>query len=307
MAGVTGPLGEFDLLAENAAELGLPFSPPQLSRRTIHVAPGQTLSAIRWGAAPPGVVFLHGGGQNAHTWDSVLLALDVPALAVDLPGHGRSYWRTDHDYSAQSNADAVAVAIREQAVTPVSLIGMSLGGLTAISVTHRFPELVKKLLVVDVSPQSLTRFAELTQAQRGSVALTSGPATFDSFEDLLEATVQAAPGRSRSSLRRGALHNAKELPDGRWAWRYDRQRHSVGAGVDPKVGWDEFAAIKVPIMLVRGADSGFVHDDDVAQLRRLQPDLAVRVVERSGHSVQSDQPLVLANLVREFIGLIDAE
>ncbi len=36
------------------------------------------------------MVFLHGGGQNAHTWDTVILGLGVPALAIDLPGHGRS-------------------------------------------------------------------------------------------------------------------------------------------------------------------------------------------------------------------------
>ena len=40
----------------------------------------------------PNSVLLHGGGQNAHTWDTVALALDRPLLAVDLPGHGHSDW-----------------------------------------------------------------------------------------------------------------------------------------------------------------------------------------------------------------------
>ena len=297
-----GLTSEFELLPENAAELGLPYSPdsqPQLSRQSTRVTPDQSVSAIRWGQAPSSLVLLHGGGQNAHTWDSVLVALGLPALAVDLPGHGRSDWRPDHDYSGRQNADAVAAVVREQALPPVALIGMSLGGLTAISLTSRFPELVSRLMIVDVSPQSLTRFAELTQAQRGSVALTSGPATFESFDVMLEAAVQASPSRTRSALRRGVLHNAKELPDGRWAWRYDRERGTAGG--DPQVGWDEFGAISVPITLVRGGDSGFVHDDDVVELRRRQPGLEVHVVERSGHSVQSDQPIVLTNLIRKFI------
>ena len=41
------------------------------------------------------MVFLHGGGQNAHTWDTVALALDRPLVAVDLPGHGHSDWPGD--------------------------------------------------------------------------------------------------------------------------------------------------------------------------------------------------------------------
>lgn len=57
------------------------------------------VSALRWGSEAPRVVFLHGGAQNAHTWDTVVLGLGEPALAVDLPGHGRSAWRDDGDYS----------------------------------------------------------------------------------------------------------------------------------------------------------------------------------------------------------------
>ncbi|MFF0000097.1 alpha/beta fold hydrolase [Streptomyces avermitilis] len=42
--------------------------------------------------APPEdtVVLLHDAGSSARAWDDVLLALDRPAVALDLPGHGRS-------------------------------------------------------------------------------------------------------------------------------------------------------------------------------------------------------------------------
>src|ERR1044072_4961114 len=63
-----------------------------------------SISALRFGDRPPRVVFLHGGGQNAHTWDTVILGLGEPALAVDLPGHGRSAWRDYGDYGPKLNA-----------------------------------------------------------------------------------------------------------------------------------------------------------------------------------------------------------
>src|ERR1700728_2220627 len=89
---------EFGLLHENAAEWGLTPGPPVVVRREVEVAPGQLVSAIVWGTGPAEVVFLHGGGQNAHTWDTVALALGRPAVAIDLPGHGRSSWRPDRNY-----------------------------------------------------------------------------------------------------------------------------------------------------------------------------------------------------------------
>jgi esterase len=267
----------------------------------VEVAGGRRVSAIQWGDAPPPLVLLHGGGQNAHTFDSVLLALGLPALAVDLPGHGHSDWRDDHDYSGQTNAVAVSAVIERQATTPVALVGMSLGGLTAISIASRFPQLVSKLLLVDVTPESAARYAELTPAQRGSVALVAGPETYESFDAMLEATVAASPSRSRASLRRGVLHNATALPDGRWTWRYDRQRKADPEAADTSVGWAELSSSDLPITLVRGGMSGFVQDDDVAEMLRRKPDVQVHVVERAGHSVQSDRPLELVAILRTWV------
>ncbi|MFI5042810.1 MAG: alpha/beta fold hydrolase, partial [Acidimicrobiales bacterium] len=87
---------EFGLLHENAAEWDIPFTgPPVVSRRSFTLPSGQALSYLRWGEGEPELVFLHGGAQNGHTWDTVMLALGRPAVAVDLPGHGHSDRRPD--------------------------------------------------------------------------------------------------------------------------------------------------------------------------------------------------------------------
>ena len=78
---------EFGLFHENAAEFGLPFvGPPTVRREFVEVEPDRRLSALVWGTGPPELVLLHGGAQNAHTWDTVALAIDRPLVAIDLPG-----------------------------------------------------------------------------------------------------------------------------------------------------------------------------------------------------------------------------
>ena len=68
---------EFGLFHENAAEFGLPFDgPPMVRRESVEVRPGFRLSALVWGNRQPELVLLHGGGQNAHTWDTVAMALN---------------------------------------------------------------------------------------------------------------------------------------------------------------------------------------------------------------------------------------
>ena len=107
-------------------------------------------------------------------------------------------------------------------------------------------------------------------------------------------------------MRRGVRHNARRLEDGRWTWRYDvlgrppDEATTTAGWIDFTTLWDDVSAITVPTLLARGGLSPFVRDEDVAEMRRRLPSLDVVVVEGAGHAVQSDRPLVLADLVRAF-------
>src|SRR5439155_26683943 len=119
----------------------------------VGVGPGQgTISALSWGAPSPQLVLVHGGAQNAHTWDTVALALDRPLIAVDLPGHGHSGHRDDHVYWPAENAAALEEALRELAPEARVVVGMSLGGLTSLALADRAADLVRQLVLVDVTP-----------------------------------------------------------------------------------------------------------------------------------------------------------
>ena len=286
-------LDEFALLPENAAQAGVTDPLPAVQR--IERGP---VSALRWGTDPVRVVFLHGGGQNAHTWDTVILGLGEPALAIDLPGHGRSAWRDDGDYGPKLAAELIEPVIRELAPEADLVVGMSLGGLTALRLAAGAPDLVPKLVLVDVTPSAPERHEQMTKAQMGTVALVQGDRTFPSFQAILDVTVAAAPHRDRESLRRGVFHNSKQLDDGTWTWRYDSFRKGEGfEGL-----WDDVPSITMPTTLVRGANSHFVNDDDAAEFARTAPGFrTVHVVPNAGHSVQGDQPRALVEILRDVL------
>ena len=282
-------LDEFGLLSENAEQIGAEAILPV---ERIESGP---ISALRWGGDSPAIVFLHGGGQNAHTWDTVILGLGLPALAIDLPGHGRSAWREDGDYGPKLNAETLRPILRDWAPAPRLVVGMSLGGLTALRLAVTEPALVPELVLVDVTPSAPERHEEMTKAQLGAVALVKGDRTFDSFEAMLDVTVAAAPNRDRKSLRRGVFHNTKQLDDGTWTWRYDSFRKGDGfEGL-----WDDVAAITMPTTLVRGANSFFVNDEDAEAFANGAPGFkTTHVVPDAGHSVQGDQPQALVDILR---------
>ena len=286
-------MDEFAYLSENAAQAGVGGPLPPVTR--LQRGP---VSALRWGTGPARVLFLHGGGQNAHTWDTVVLGLGLPALAIDLPGHGRSAWRDDGDYGPALNAETLVPVVAELAPDADLVVGMSLGGLTAMRLAVNRPDLVRALVMIDVTPSAPERHEQMTRAQMGAVALVRGERNFPSFEAMVDAAVAASPHRSRESLRRGVFHNSKQLDDGTWTWRYDTFRKGEGfAGL-----WEDVPSLQTPTTLVRGANSFFVNDDDAAEFARQAPGFQrVIVVPDAGHSVQGDQPRALVEILRSAL------
>lgn len=292
------PYDEFSFFKDNATEVGIAWNgPPAVRRVRVNVDSKRALSALVWGTAPPEIVFLHGGAQNAHTWDTVALALDRPLVAIDLPGHGHSDGGKNGSLNVPSNAEDIAVAIRELAPSAKLVVGMSLGGMTSVALAGHAPELVQRLALIDVTPgvdgpksQQIANFI-------------NGPESFPNFDELLARTIEFNPTRTESSLRRGILHNALQLEDGSWVWRYRRMVESGGNHPDFSSLWDIISASSMPLLLARGMLSQSVVDDaDEAELVKRRPDAQIVHFEQAGHSIQGDQPVELARILNEFLG-----
>ncbi len=293
---------ELGLFHENAEEYGLPYDGPPVVRRTeVEVDRDRRLSALVWGEGPAELVLLHGGAQNAHTWDTVAMALGRPLVAIDLPGHGHSDAPAHGSLGVRANAADVASAMAQLAPDAKAVVGMSLGGLTTIALADQHPELVRRVVLVDVTPKVEGPGAAAI------VAFVNGPESFADFDELLARTIEFNPTRSVSSLRRGILHNALQREDGSWVWRYRRFTDDADVGeveraIPSEDLWEALGGIEVPVMLVRGMRVGSVVDDDAeAELHRRLPEARIEHVAEAGHSVQGDDPITLAGLIADFV------
>lgn len=291
---------EFSLFHENATEFGLPYDgPPEVRRESVDVG-GRRLSALVWGHGEPRYVFLHGGAQNAHTWDTVAMALGEPLIAIDLPGHGHSDRGRNGSLDVTANAEDVASVVRRLAPQASAIVGMSLGGITTLALADDAPELARSIVLVDITP------GVTADKSRAITAFVNGPAVFEDFDALLKRTIEHNPNRTVSSLRRGILHNAIQRPDGSWTWRYAQFARSPSDDPtderDHERFWAALARVRVPLLLIRGMlPQSVVDDSDERELRRLAPHAKVAHFDQAGHSVQGDAPLELAAALSEFV------
>jgi pimeloyl-ACP methyl ester carboxylesterase len=282
-------LAELTYLQDAASEHGIASDGLTITRQQTTTRLGQ-VSALRYAEAntpdPPRLALLHGGGQNAHTWDLTVAALRLPALAVDLPGHGSSDWLPDHDYSPRRLTQSVATALAVLCPDVEVLVGMSLGGMVALTVAGTLPRL-RHIVLVDVSPGSALPAGSSVQEIR-----RHPEAPFETFVDIVART---SPQRPRGALRHAVWHSTRPVVGGR-VWRIDPDIH-VGSFVDL---WPALTDLAEQVTEILADHGSFVPDDDRARLREL---IGARLllVEGSTHSVQNTRPAQLAAILREVM------
>jgi len=287
----TSPPDEFSLLEEEATEHGIIFD-PHLTVHRESIATDPVVSALRWGHASPRYTFLHGVGLNAHTWDTTIMELGAPALAVDLPGHGDSAWFADANYSPSHLAAALAVASLEDSQSV--LVGHSLGGLVAIALLDVLPTIFSHLVVIDITPS-------LELGENNVVReFLSGPKEFPSREAIVERAIKYGFGPTRRAVERGVHHNTRQNPDGSFSFKHHIahlvERRTPTEGF--RATWDATARLEVPVLLLR-AEHGFLTDDHVEEFLRRVPRAKMTTLP-CGHNVQEEVPRLLAHALRGF-------
>lgn len=283
------PVDDTGHLDELAARLGV--AARRRPRRVALATTDGTVSALDWtdDGESPEFLFAHGGGLNAHAWDSTLMLLDRPARAVDLPGHGWSTWRDDADYHPATIAAALAEAA--PASRPFVLVGHSLGGLTSLMALRRIEPRPAALVLVDIAPSTIARGA---RPPRG---LYEPELSFASREEAVEWAVAQGLGRNRETLAIGIRFNTRRRDDGRFVFRHHLAQlpfDPTRFAQEPDALWTGFDP-EVPTVVVQGT-RGVVTEQQVDDLRARAPWVRIERVD-SGHNVHSQAPEALAAIL----------
>ena len=277
---------EFRLLCASAADLGISHAPdvPYWSRNIVlrHLR----FHFLEWGAPDtPPIVLLHGGHQSAHSWDlvSLHLAQRYRVLALDQRGHGDSEWVRDVAYSNHDMALDAAAFIAALGLDRVILIGHSMGGRNAMLLTRLDATRLRALGVVDVGPEVSDR------GRRVIAGFVRDNEEFDNLEHFIRNVQHYDPYRTRAHIERTVKYNMLQRADGKFVSKCDATPRRLGlvrgSGPLENITLDDARAFRLPVLVVRGANSAILPADAAERFHAALPNGTLVTVPDCGHNV----------------------
>lgn len=249
------------------------------------------LNTIEAGQGAP-LVILHGLLGSARNWAGIARELGHGrhALALDLPNHGASPWCEAMDYPFLA---ARVAEIIEGLEAPAVLLGHSMGGKVAMALALTRPDLVERLMVVDIAPVVYRHtFAPYIRAMR---AATLAEATRRADVDAMLARQIKEP-----AVRAFLLQNL-EGSAGSFRWRANLA--ALNAAMEDILGFPDFGerVYDGPTLFLAGADSEYVLPQYEADIRHLFSQARIERLPGAGHWVHVDQPQEFLAAAERFL------
>jgi pimeloyl-ACP methyl ester carboxylesterase len=249
------------------------------------------LYAREYGAGPP-VIILHGLFGFSDNWQTIAKGLSGEHLVIvpDLRNHGRSPHLPTHSYPEM--AEDLRAFMEEKWIFNAVVIGHSMGGKVAMQLALDHPDMVDKLVVVDMAPgKAVDNHSGIFEALMGM--------DLSQFSDRKQAEEYLAERVPDMGTRQFLLKNITRGDDGHFAWK-----------MNLPVLWKHFPDILAPVsgpnpfdkptLFVSGSRSNYIKDEDWPLIQSLFPQAKLVTIEGAGHWVHADKPAELLAVLSAF-------
>ncbi|KUN24920.1 carboxylesterase [Streptomyces antibioticus] len=232
------------------------------------------------------LVFVHGWTADRHRWDHQLahFAKKRRVIRLDLRGHGESSGAGVRTIAELAN-DVLAL-LDHLEIERCVLVGHSMGGMIAQTITLAHPERVERLVLVN----SIGRMTY----SRGR-GLLMGVSTLVPFKLFVAANIQRAfaPGYPRDEIRayvKASANTPREVV----MTLYGAMR---AFDVLDRVG-----EIRVPTLMVHGYHDIQLPVRQMLRMAKAYPDAEVRIID-AGHELPVEKPEELTRTLDRFVSV----
>ncbi len=239
------------------------------------------------------IIILHGVFGSSDNWQSVgkVLANNWEVYLVDQRNHGLSPHSDVFDYPTM--ADDIAELITREQLGKVTIVGHSMGGKVAMHLVSSRPDLVKKLVVVDIAPRYYLPHHQKIFEGFHAVDLTA-------ITSRKEAETLMSGKITDFGVRQFILKNLARTPEGKFQWKINLKAiedniEAIGQGVPDQLRFDG------PTLFIKGEKSDYITSEDASSLKHHFPESRILVIQNAGHWVHAEQPQAMLDGLNAFL------
>jgi pimeloyl-ACP methyl ester carboxylesterase len=239
------------------------------------------------------LVLLHGFLGSSDNWRAMRkrFVVKYKVFSVDQRNHGNSPHSSMMNYIVMT--EDLREFLSEQGLSNVCLLGHSMGGKVAMQFATESPEWIDKLVIVDISPKAYPPSHQLLLDAMQNLELRRLK-TYGEVEAALAQSI------SDASLRKFVVTNLARNSNGDLYWRIGLD--SLAANYDQLIKPPAISnSFDKPTCFVRGAQSNFIADQDLASIREYFPRAEFHTIPNAGHWVHIDAPEEFHRVVDEYL------
>lgn len=251
------------------------------------------------------LIIIHGLYGSGDNWHSIAKNLnsDFTVYMPDLRNHGKSKHSIRHDYKAM--VEDILELIEEIGSESVYLVGHSMGGKVAMFLTAKYPELVEKLIVVDIPPQSGTQLLDESPHALFHLNLINAllSVDFTNVETLADAEILLEQRLDDKRLVGFLLKNLITI-DSKYQWRINLKSLMQNLPeIMEGLNIDDFIDNKIdtPVLFLKGTKSDYIKPEDKKVIDFIFSNNSIVDILDAGHWMHSEQPEKVIKNINEFI------
>jgi len=268
------------------------------AKKSSVAVPGATLAVLTQGAGPS-LVLIHGTGADKSTWNTIAdeLSSDFTVISYDRRGYGESVHEPILDHRV--HADDLITLIESLNVGKVRVVGWSSGGVIALDVVTRRPELITELIVMEAPAQGMSvpslgmlsmmmKSGRLEKKGKGAEAVGL-------FYDWASSTKDGSSGYARST------EDVRRSLDGYAPVVLAELKPSKSGPLGGHIDYKGVAASGVPITWFLGGDSFSWYRKLARRATRVASNVTVRDIPNGSHMMHLEVPQAFISAVRETL------
>ncbi|WP_371193216.1 alpha/beta fold hydrolase [Glaciecola sp. SC05] len=242
--------------------------------------------------ALPALVLIHGLFGNSDNLSVIRRAFEHERLviSIDLPNHGKSL-RTER-FNFDDYAERVVKLLQELKLSNCVLVGHSLGGKVSMLVAKQLPQIVSKLVIMDIAPIPYPARHHAVFSGLNNVDLSK-------ISSRTDAKIKLAEHVQESGTQAFLLKSLYQDDNQQWQWRFNLPL--IVRDYDALSAWDHSGiCYSGPTLFMKGAESDYITAAHQATIIEQFPQASAKIVQ-AGHWLHAQKPQVVNALITKFL------